>query len=542
MKKVLLFFTMLLCTYTANADVSYNVDTKTLTVIGSTSANEISQYSNAKILVIKDVEGLNNMADQYGNYLSNLEKLVLPTTVTEIPSKTFKNCKKLVNVNWEDLVNLKTIGEEAFMTTAIGPTFYVPNSVEEIKKGAFSMCNNIKTLIFDEDSQIQHIYTDAFKQSENNSEGKLSDVYVNVKPAREIVCDKGAFDKFHTCGQTNVGTVTTRLHYPSELFEYYVGTYKSTLYDQNFDVKDDKGNWVLDKDGNRVHSYGIVTQSIIDHAFSGAENGWQQFFSSGIPVGKESLYRTFSDTVAYKVPYTSEFQIYLVVDYDKNSNEAKCVQMNYHDIIPANTGVIVHSNVEGTVFLEYVKNPDITEPYDNESAPDNLYHYKGTEYYTNYLKPINGVLHIDNVEIVNGKKTYRNYFFNKGTTAASRPGPDWKAEYAALGWGFFRAVSKDYRVFNKAFLHLTASMTDASSEHINDSGVLPQDNAQAQSKESFGIYVINGEDLKIESSYTTHINEYKINENKGYYTLQGIKVSNPNKGIYIKNNKKIVVR
>ena len=52
--------------------------------------------------------------------------------------------------------------------------------------------------------------------------------------------------------------------------------------------------------------------------------------------------------------------------------------MNYHDIIPANTGVIVHSNVEGTVFLEYVKNPNITEPYDNEAAPDNLYHYKGT--------------------------------------------------------------------------------------------------------------------------------------------------------------------
>ena len=196
-------------------------------------------------------------------------------------------------------------------------------------------------------------------------------------------------------------------------------------------------------------------------------------------MGKESLYRTYSDNVAYKVPYTSEFQIYIVVDYDINSNLATCIQMNYHDIIPANTGIIVHSNVEGTVFLEYVKDDDHLA-YDNEKYPNNLYQYSDEKSYTNYLKPINGSLHIDNVEIVDGVKTYRNYFFNKGTTAALRPGPDWKPEYITEGWGFFRAVSKDYRVFNKAFLHLPASMTDSNSEYIKDNRVLPQDNTQSE--------------------------------------------------------------
>ena len=523
------------------ASVTYNAVTKTLTIYGSTSAGEISQFSQATTLVIRDIEGLDNMANQYGQNLPNLTTLILPTNVTSIPSQTFKNCTKLVNVNWEDLVNLKTIGEEAFMNTDIGSTFYVPNSVEEIKRGAFAMCDNIKTLIFDEASQIQHIYADAFKQSEGTN-GKLSDVYVNVSPAREIICDKGAFDKYHTCGQTNVGTVMTRLHYPSELFEYYVGTYKSQLYDQNYDVKDEEGHWKLDEYGNRIHSYGIVTQSVIDHAYSGANNGWQQFFSSGIPVGKESLYRTYSDNVAYKVPYTSEFQVYLVVDYDKESNMATCVQMDYHDIIPANCGIIIHSNVEATVYLEYIKNPSITEPYDNESYPNNL--YQGV--YANYLKPINGILHIDNVEIVNGKKTYRNYFFNKGTTAASRPGSDWKDEYLTKGWGFFRAVSKDYRVFNKAFLHLPASMTESNSEYIEDSGTLPQDNAQAQAKESFEMYIINGEDLEIKCDgnceVADHIHLNEINNNHYYYTLQGIRIEKPTKGVYIMNGKKVVIK
>lgn len=536
MKRILLTFLITLCAVFAFAGATYNTETKTLTVSGSINSGQISQYSETTVLIVEDVQALNNMANQYGQSLPNVENLILPVSVISIPNQTFKNCKKLVNVNWEDLVNLKTIGEEAFMCTAIGPTFYVPNSVTEIKRGAFSMCDNIKTLIFDEGSQIQHIYENAFKQSEGSA-GKLSDVYINVKPVREIECDLGTFDKYHTCGQTNVATVTTRLHYPSELFEYYVGIYKSQLWDQNYDVKDDQGNWILDEHGNRVHSYGIVTQSIIDHAYSGAANGWQQFFSSGIPVGKESLYRTFSDNVAYKVPYTSEFQIYLVVDYDKETNLTHCIQMDYHDIIPANTGIIVHSNVEGTVYLEYVKDYEVPA-YDNETNPNNL--YKGT--YTNYLKPINGILHIDNVEIVNGQKTYRNYFFNKGTTAASRPGPDWKAEYAALGWGFFRAVSADYRVFNKAFLHLPASMTEASSEHLNDDGILPQDNAQAGAKESFGIYIINGDDMII-TQETTGIKDNIINiKDNNYYTLQGIKIENPVRGIYIKNGKKVIIK
>lgn len=517
--------------------VSYDASTNTLTVIGSTNTGEIQPYSAATTLVIQDVAGLDNMANQYGQALPNIEKLILPVSVVTIPNQTFKNCKKLNDVNWEDLDNLKIIGEEAFMSCAIGPTFYVPNSVEEIRRGAFEACNNIKTLIFDEESQIQHIYSRAFYQSENSTEGKLSDVYVNVKPAREIICDMGAFDKYHTSAQTQMGTVMTRLHYPPEFFEYYVGTYKSRLYDQNYDIKDKNGSFIEP----RQHSYGIVTQAIINDAYNGAANGWQQFFSSGIPVGAESLYRTYSDNVAYKVPHTSEFQVYLVVDYDKESNTATCIQMDYHDIIPANTGIIVHSNVEGTVFMEYVKNPHITEPYNNEAAPDNLYHYKGTEYYTNYLKPINGVMHIDNVEIVDGVKTYRNYFFNKGTTAATRPGPDWDDKYLTEGWGFFRAVSKDYRVFNKAFLHLPASMTDATSEHIDDSGNLPQDNADAQAS-SFAMYVINGDDMLFEPSVTTDIKEVIVKEDDCYYTLQGIKVNNPVKGIYIKNGKKIVVK
>ena len=48
--------------------------------------------------------------------------------------------------------------------------------------------------------------------------------------------------------------------------------------------------------------------------------------------------------------------------------------------------------------------------------------------------------------------------------------------------------------------------------------------------------------MLFEPSVTTDIKEVIVKEDDCYYTLQGIKVNNPVKGIYIKNGKKIVVK
>lgn len=85
-------------------------------------------------------------------------------------------------------------------------------------------------------------------------------------------------------------------------------------------------------------------------------------------------------------------------------------------------------------------------------------------------------------------------------------------------------------------------MTEASSERLNDDGTLPQDNAQPQAKESFEIYVINGDDMLITSEVTSAITENVIKQDNNYYTLQGIRIKNLVKGIYIKNGKKVIVK
>ena len=502
-----------------NNKLKGNISNATTLNFTELNLNYFSRFTN-NIRDLKNISTIyfpNNMTEIPAYVcvdMNKLTKVVLPPTVTTINSQAFKGCKNLVDVNWNDLTQLETIGDAAFKECGFQGTFIIPNSVKFIQREAFYHCDNIKNLIINEDSQLEHIYTLAFAMNEGT--GALSNVYVNAN--REIPCDKGAFDKTHTCGQTAVGTVTTRLHYPSDYYAFYVGLYKAELTDQN----------VVDENGVPVK--GAITQNIINNAFNLAENGWHEFFSSGIPIGSESLYRTYSDNVAYLVPNPALIEIYLVYDYDKDANLAYCVQMKEGDLIPAKTGLIVHSTRVATVYLPYVENPEITIPYDNELYPDNYYILNNVEY-KNYLKPIHGTLFIDNVEIVDGVKTYRNYFFNRGETAAARPGPDWNPEYITKGYGFFRATHGTYTVYNKAFLHLPADMTVPDNETIDDSGTLPQEQSN-----SFSMYVVNYNETKI--------NEINIDNNidNNYYTLSGIKVNNPTKGIYIKNNKKIVIK
>ena len=543
-------------TFSNDADAKFTYwDSNTLKTVYMSNDPTITTIPEAYFQNMKNIENLyigesvTTIPEYRFQSLTSLKYVSIPSSVVTIGQYAFNNCTNLTDIDWSDNCNVKTIGKAAFAYSGYkgtNGTFTVPNSVERIEENAFERCNNITTLIFDTGSNISYIGKSAFAQDESVA-GTLSNVYVNVQPARQITCERGAFDKFHTCAQTQVGTVTTRLHYPSEYYDYYVGNYKATLYDQNNDVKNEDGTWALDEHGQRIHSYGLLTtQYMINEAYAQATNGWQEFMSSGIPVGEGSLYRTYSDDNAYLVPNVGSLQIFLVHNYDKDQNQAECIQMIEGDVIPVNTGIIVHSNVAATIYLTRATDQTAT-PYNHEDYPDNKYTKSGQQY-NNYLKPINGSMHIDNVEIVNGTRTYRNYFFNNGTTAALRPAPDWNESYAVKGWGFFRAGTADYTVWNKAFLHLPAAMTVASSTIIDDSGNLPQDQPETTSPaKSFGLYIIGGPEHVVSFGsvgIATAINKPVTEVNDGvYYTIQGVKVDKPTQnGIYIHNGKKVVVK
>ena len=94
------------------------------------------KLSNAKLLIIEEKEENNKI----GNY-------------------AFANCINLTNVKIPSSV--KTIGEEAFFKSGI-TSIEIPNRVTSIEIGAFELCTDLISVIFEKNSQLKTIRNGAF--------------------------------------------------------------------------------------------------------------------------------------------------------------------------------------------------------------------------------------------------------------------------------------------------------------------------------------------------------------------------------------------
>jgi hypothetical protein len=505
-----------------------------------------------------------------GGDIPYFNKVTIGSGITEIQNQAF-NKYPITDLDWSNATSLEVIGKEAFEDCPFTnvSTLTIPSSVKTIKEKAFfNICKpltqaevnagkGVKTIIFPADTHLDEgegIEDHAF-WLESTDANPLKDVYVNAN--REIPCHKEAFSHWNTDGQTQVTQTgaRTRLHYPTAFFDFYVGDYKSDI-NGGFLV----GNPEMIK--SRDSQYRI--------------NGWQKFISSGILMAPDVTWRSFSDDVPYYVPDVNKkgwrTEVYLVDGYD-SSKGAKLVRMKIGDLIPANTGVIVHfefNSTDGAVLYLPAALKEVTvdgetmkiidpekaavNPYDVEVYSDHLYTPKGkTDSYKNYLKKLNKEpVYIDNVEIENGKKTYRNFFFCNNDDLKETDNEKWRgtewSEACLQGWGFLRAVHGTYTVSNKAYLHFPATEGFPGAESVGiqeDHGT--DTNAAALAKQ-FGFTTFNedGEEFNCmpeDLGITTDIKQVEnVGHNNIFYNLQGLKVENPSKGIYIRNGKKYVIK
>lgn len=476
---------------------------------------------------------------------NSIKSVTFSSKVTGIGKSAFQDCKKLEKVDFGNDCHITVIGEDAFLRAGQdvkdennkavpfpkdnNGELVIPNSVVTIGYQAFHDCP-IKTLTINEGSHLESIMGRAFF----NENGPLSEVYVNKTDA-PINCAVDAFDDTHTDGHTDVATAKTRLYYPAEWFDHYVGDWKEPAFKG---VINQANLQLLDN---------IVKQGatgLDGNPYGPTNNGWQMFVSSGIAFTEKTTWRTYSTVVSFKVPETDNVKTYLVCGYNKNG-QVELVQMNEDETIPANTGVLFHyvrpgENATFSSVVPIDKVDTNQDRYDDQLFPDNKYQKNGKSY-ANYLRKINREsIRIDNVCTENGV-TYRNFFLSEGKqldAATQYQGEDYK-KGTVSGWGFFRAVSKQYPIVNnKAYLHLPGTLcpSDANYGTVDDSN--------AQNAKSFGMIIIDGE-IEEESGIATaihHAASELSDDDNVYYTLQGIRVSNPAKGVYIHNGKKIIVR
>lgn len=299
----------------------------------------------------------------------------------------------------------------------------------------------------------------------------------------------------------------------------------------------------LDKDGKDISRYTITGTKVIKIPFTYC-------------VGK--FIRTYSNNVAM-VPVNDNVKAYEAYRYEKTENAKDpqsqgTVYLRQLKYIPANMGVVLVGEVpEGGSFSDGNKldfflreaQADMLEEGDNYKAVwTKADDYAGQEW-NNYLQPtVTANDNLGNADTdTDGKILHRFFglanFHSTNYYKENHTGEDYI--------GFFRLTPNGKSGANKAYLSIPANTVvdggvGAKFGYIDFNGQFlgnETDDPKNPSLTKMAI-VFDDED---DGGSTTTVTEVKPNSTDGdasFYTLQGVKVSRPVKGVYIHNGKKFI--
>lgn len=353
----------------------------------------------------------------------------------------------------------------------------------------------------------------------------------------------GKADKHHTCMADDANDVQHRT------------TARETEADSEIRIRTDilwnrpAGIWrikfypELDKNGNDVSHYTISGTKVVKMPFNYC-------------VGK--FIRTYSNSVAME-PAKDNVKVYAAYSYGKPGNAKDpqsqgTVYLRQLKYIPANMGVVLVGEVpadgsytDGATVDFYLKEKtDDLLPDDNKEALWTKADYYTGQKWNNYLKPtVTAIDKLGNADTDDKGTILHRYFGLRNFHSTkyyqeNQTGKDYI--------GFFRLTPNGKSGANKAYLSIPANKTvdggvgdtygyiDFNGQFLgNDT----DDDPKNPSLSKMAI-VFDDED---DGGSTTTVPEVKLNStdaDASFYTLQGVKVSRPVKGVYIHNGKKFI--
>lgn len=268
--------------------------------------------------------------------------------------------------------------------------------------------------------------------------------------------------------------------------------------------------------------------------------------------------RTYSNSVAMNV-VSKNVKVYEAYSYDKAQDETDIYspgtlhlrQLNY---IPANVGVVLIGTVPATNELSDGDKLDfiLRKRTEDEVTANDPTQYvnvwtKASEYtnqtWNNFLTPtVKANNSLGNIEKEGETVTYRYYGLgNYHRTNYYKTHPEAKDEADYIG--FFRLTPDGRSGANKAYLRMPASEEVEGGKFgfidYNAHFIGPKDEDDASLAKMMIVF-----DDEEDGSVTEikNVETVKPHHDNAYYTLQGIKVLTPTKGIYIHNGKKIVIK
>lgn len=431
-------------------------------------------------------------------------------------------------------------------------TLVIPANVKTIENGALGNMTIHEITI---PATLDRIKEGAFKETI-----VLHDVYVE---SRNTICEMNAFDFETLVGQTsieNIYTYAAKLHYPDtpEDYEYFVGSWKEgrTISQDNLNgFKDGLWEW-----------NGFYVEYV------GPWNGWQQFAlsdnSEPFPM-INNVVRTYSDSYEHdNLPTGSRYEIrvYRVTGYSSKTNKTIMQRIrNFwnQNTIPANTGVVLWVITNGSSYLHYFAktNNNITQyPWkwggNNNANGNNLLETsieptdvhpvwpwpKTTVEYRNFGLSKSGNKYIWVRLTSSTMRANRAYLkltasLFPNNDEGSEEGPGDNTINNAKAFGMFGSTTTNLNEDEEAIKN-DVNMGTPGMEIIDDN---PFDESY-QNIERVLYADPNDVIIPYNGGIATNIDNTINKQDNNYYTLQGIMIKNPSKGVYIKNGKKVIVK
>ena len=411
----------------------------------------------------------------------------------------------------------------------------------DMEYDANERCFSLTISTEDEKYNNSHYFRFVANHSAEQNWGETDD---NVKNNTGLARSRydGADDVHHTCMADDANDVQYRTAARGET-EAASEIRTDILWNRPAGIWRIKFYPKLDKDNKDVSYYTISGTKVVKMPFNYC-------------VGK--FIRTYSNSVAMK-PAKDNVKVYAAYKYGtpanpENPQSKGKIYLRQLKYIPANMGVVLVGEVpadkvpaggykDGAKVDFYLKETDDLYPDNNYEALW-VNQYAGDKW-NNYLKPtVTPIDKLGNADTDDNGNILHRYFglANFHSTKyykENKTGDDYI--------GFFRLTQNGRSDANKAYLSIPANAdvdggVGATYGFINYNGqFLGNDTDDPKNKSLAKVAIVF--DDEDDGGSTTTVPEVKPNStdaDASFYTLQGVKVSRPVKGVYIHNGKKFI--
>ena len=475
--------------------------------------------------------GNDRLAEQDGSYGMSGEILIFGTNQADFTIETMSMIGDAVEETYD----------------AVSGKWKYTSTAGDMKYDANERCFSLTISTVDEkyaNSHFRFVANHDAKQNWGETDGNISSNKGFARAAYDAAADDN-----HSCMADDPNDVQfrTTAREDEEGFGSTTPNKKDILWNRPAGIWTIRFYSELDKDGKDISRYTISGTKVIKIPFT---------------YCVRKFIRTYSNNVAM-APVDDNVKVYEAYRYEKSENGGDplsqrmgTVYLRQLKYIPANMGVVLVWEVpEGESFSDYAKlNFSLKEaPAEMPLEGDNYTAVwtKADEYagqkWNNYLKPtVTAIDKLGNADTDADGKILHRFFglANFHSTKYYQENPNGDDDYI----GFFRLTPNGKSGANKAYLSIPANKTvdggvgdtygyiDFNGQFLgNDT----DDDPKNPSLSKMAI-VFDDED---DGGSTTTVPEVKLNStdaDASFYTLQGVKVSRPVKGVYIHNGKKFI--